>query len=82
MELYVGTAINPLEVVVFFADRPSLDAWRQGSAGGYWSMSELDYAMYMLREDVVGECPFLPTHGTKELLEYEIGGNGRLVEWA
>lgn len=82
MKLWVGTGIIEEQVDVFLFDRPGPDKWfhflesrRPGE--GYWGVME--YNMVMDRADAEREFVTMPTHGTNELIEYEISGNGTLV---
>jgi hypothetical protein len=81
MKLWVGTGAVRNEVDVFMFKGPPWVDWMPGHGDGgegYWGVA--DYGFVMERDKAVREFAVLPQHGTKELIEYEIIGNGRRVE--
>jgi hypothetical protein len=76
--------MEPHQVEIFLSEKPNARQWVAFDAlygegvGGFWGTAD-SYDLVMERADVAGEFPLLPTHGTKELIEYEISGNGRLA---
>jgi hypothetical protein len=71
-KLWIGTGILPNEVKVYFIKpvRFVLDSHGVGA----WGPGGVTFN----RETVKAESPILPRHGSDELLEIKLPGNGRL----
>jgi hypothetical protein len=84
MKLWVATGAREEWVDIIFFDKPGPEKWvdwlpGHGDGGeGYWGVPE--NGITMERSKAAREFAILPRHGTKELIEYEITGNGRRTE--
>ena len=87
MKLWVGTGTIEEWVDIFFVDKPGPEKWCAFLEGrrvgeGYWGVIGYGFKadrFRMNREDAEREFVTLPRHGNRELIEYEIKGNGRRV---
>jgi hypothetical protein len=88
MKLWIGTGAIEEWVNIFFINKPGPDKWCNFLAGrrpgeGYWGVLGYGFKVDWFRMDraeAEQEFVTLPKHGTRELIEYEIKGNGRRVE--
>ena len=77
MKVWVGTGVVADEVEIFFLDKPEQWAGYGDLGHGWWRGH--GNVMAVGREEASKEFMTLPTHGTRELIEFEISGNGRRV---
>jgi hypothetical protein len=80
MTIYVATSYYYYKVEIFLSPPvhwfPLRGSFDDGACPGYWE----EEGLTMSRKAASETLDILPVHGSKEVLAYEVTGNGRLVQ--